>query len=215
MSDPAVAEADHLVVAGATLAQAIEYVGDLTGVAPRPGGKHVAMGTHNAVARLGPKLYLELIAVDPDGTTPARPRWFGLDDAALAESLGERPRLIHWAARTSDLDRAIARAKHAPGPAHAFERGPYRWRLTVPDDGSLPGGGLIPTLIAWDVPQHPADALPDAGLSLVELAGSHPSPQTIRDALAALGLSDAMRATYGAAPRLVAMLRTPRGLVTL
>lgn len=215
MSGAPPAAVDHLVVAGATLAQAIEYVGDLTGVAARPGGKHVAMGTHNAVARLGPKLYLELIAIDPDVARPARPRWFGLDDAKLGEALGERPRLIHWVARVADLPAAIARAKHDPGPAHAFERGSYRWRLTVPDDGSLPGGGLLPTLLAWDVPQHPADALPDDGLALVELAGAHPSPATIRTALAALGLGDALRVSYGEAPRLAAMLRTPRGLVTL
>ena len=53
------AELDHLVVAGATLAQAIEYVADLTGVAPRPGGQHTAMGTHNALVRLGRRVYLE------------------------------------------------------------------------------------------------------------------------------------------------------------
>lgn len=215
MTGPAGAEVDHLVLAAATLAQAIEYVGDLTGVVPRPGGKHVTMGTHNAVARLGPRCYLELLAIDPDGAKPARPRWFDLDDAKLAATVGDRPQLIHWVARVPDLPGAIARAKHDPGPAVAFARGDYRWRLTLPDDGKRPGAGLIPTLIAWDVAKHPADALPDDGLSLVELAGSHPSPQSIRDALAALGLADTMRVTYGAAPRLVAMLRTPRGLVTL
>ena len=72
---------DHLVVAGATLAQAIEHFADLTGVVARPGGRHATMGTHNALVRLGPKTYVELIAIDPDATPPTRPRWFDLDDA--------------------------------------------------------------------------------------------------------------------------------------
>ena len=100
-------EPDHLVVAGATLAQAIEYVADLTGVAPRPGGRHVAMGTHNAVVRLGTRVYLELIATDPGLPRPPRPRWFDLDDPALQAELGDRPRVIHWVARTADLERTV------------------------------------------------------------------------------------------------------------
>jgi len=210
-----VAELDHLVVAGATLAQAIEYVADLTGVAPRPGGQHVAMGTHNALVRLGTRVYLELIAIDPGLPRPARPRWFDLDDAAMQAEIGDRPRLVHWVARTSDIERASAGAKVDPGRVHPMSRGDFRWRITIPDDGRRPGGGVLPTLIQWDVSRHPADGLPDDGVSLVELAASHPDPAAIRAALAALGLGEALRVTYGAAPRLAAMLRTPRGLVTL
>lgn len=57
---------DHLVVAATTLADGIEYVADITGVAPQPGGRHVAMGTHNALLRLGERFYLEIIAIDPE-----------------------------------------------------------------------------------------------------------------------------------------------------
>ena len=209
------AELDHIVVAGATLAQAIEYVADLTGVAPHPGGQHVAMGTHNALVRLGARVYLELIAIDPALPRPARPRWFDLDDAAMQAEIGDRPRLIHWVARTHDIEGAAARAKVDPGRVHPMSRGDFRWRITIPDDGRRPGGGVLPTLIQWDVARHPADGLPDDGVSLVELAASHPDPSAIRAALAVLGLAESLRVTYGAAPRLAAMLRTPRGLVTL
>ena len=215
MSAAPAAELDHLVVAGATLAQAIEYVGDLTGVAPRPGGQHTAMGTHNALLRLGGRVYLELIAIDPGLPRPARPRWFDLDDPPMQSALGDQPRLIAWVARTSDIERAVASSTVDPGPAHPMSRGDLRWRITIPDDGRRPGGGVLPTLIQWDVAKHPADGLPDGGVSLVELAASHPDPTAIRAALAALGLGDALRVTYGAVPRLAAMLRTRRGLVTL
>jgi hypothetical protein len=210
-----VAVPDHLVLAAATLAQGIEYVADLTGVTPRIGGKHVAMGTHNALARLGERLYLEIIAIDPQGKKPARPRWFDLDSGDLAVDLIERPRLVHWVARTDDIDDAAQRSKVPLGEILPFERGDYRWRITVPADGHRPGKGLVPTVIQWDVPQHPADALPASGLSLVQLAGSHPDSASIRAALAALDLADAMHVTFDREARLAAMLRTPRGLVTL
>jgi hypothetical protein len=209
------AEFDHLVVAGVTLAQAIEWFADLTGVAARVGGQHVRMGTHNALVKLGERAFLELIAIDPTLPKPARPRWFDLDDVKLALTLGERPRLIHWVARTTDLNGVIARAKHEPGTAMSMARGDFKWRITVPDDGHLPAGGVLPTLIEWDVPMHPADGLPDQGMSLEQLAASHPEPETLRASLKALGLADALRVTYGSPARLAAMLRTPRGLVTL
>lgn len=206
---------DHLVVAGATLAQAIEYVADSTGIAARLGGQHRPMGTHNALVRLGRRLYLELIAIDPSLPRPPRPRWFDLDDPGLELALGERPRMVAWAARTDDIERDVARAKIPLGTVHPMSRGEFRWRITIPDDGRRPGGGVLPVLIQWDVTKHPADGLPDDGASLVELAASHPSPEAMRPAIAALGLAEAVRVTYGSPARLAAMLRTPRGLVTL
>ena len=200
------AELDHIVVAGATLAQAIEYVADLTGVAPRPGGQHVAMGTHNALVRLGTRVYLELIAIDPGLPRPARPRWFDLDDAAMQAEIGDRPRVVHWVERTSDIERASAGAKVDPVRVHPMSRGDFRWRIGVPADGRPPLGGLLPALIEWDGERHPADGLPESGCELMKLEGFHPEAGRAREAL---------RVTYGAAPRLAAMLRTPRGLVTL
>ena len=94
-------------------------------------------------------------------------------------------------------------------------RGGFEWRITVPADGSLPAGGVLPTLIQWADHRHPADALPDSRLRLLALAGAHPHPGVIRSALAALALGETIKVTYGAQPRMVAMLQTPRGPVTL
>ncbi len=208
-------EFDHLVLACATLAQGIEYVADLTGVAPRMGGKHAAMGTHNALLRLGHRLYLEIIAIDPDAPHPGRPRWFDLDDAGMQAAIGERPCIIHWVARTDALPAAMARAAIDPGFLHSMERGAFRWRITIPDDGSRPGAGLVPTLIQWDVAEHPADGLPPSGLELAQFAGGHPDPDLIRAALASLRIADLLPVTFAREPRLAALLRTPRGLVAL
>ncbi len=94
-------------------------------------------------------------------------------------------------------------------------RSGFEWRITIPADGRLPGGGVLPTLIQWADERHPADAMPNAGIRLVALAGAHPEPDAIRSALAALSLSDTIKVTYAATPRLAAMLQTRRGPVTL
>ncbi len=206
---------DHLVVAATTLEDGIDYVADLIGVAPTLGGKHVAMGTHNALLSLGARAFLEVIAIDPAGTEPARPRWFDLDSVAMQGEIGERPRLIHWVARTTDIGRAVAACPVTLGTIHALSRGDYRWRITIQDDGSRPGKGVLPALIQWDVAAHPADALPASGVTLAQFAASHPEPAPIRAALATLGLADALHVTFDRDVRLCAMLRTPRGIVAL
>ena len=70
LSAPPAATLDHLVVAATTLADGIEYIAEITGVTPQPGGKHAAMGTHNALVRLSARTYLEIIAIDPWGPAP-------------------------------------------------------------------------------------------------------------------------------------------------
>jgi glyoxalase-like protein len=206
---------DHLVVAAATLEEGDDYIERRLGTRPLRGGRHVAMGTHNSLLKLGERTYLEVIAIDPDAVAPSRARWFGLDTAALQSALREAPRLIHWVARTDDIVAARCACPVDCGEVHAMTRGAFEWRITIPADGHLPGGGVLPTLIQWSDERHPADAMPDAGIRLVALAGAHPEPDAIRSALAALSLSGTIQVTYAATPRLATMLRTPRGPVTL
>jgi hypothetical protein len=206
---------DHLIVAAATLEQGEDYIEAKLGVRPLRGGKHATMGTHNSLLALGPRTYLEVIAIDPDGSAPTRPRWFELDRPAMQATLRASPRLLHWAARTNDIEAARSAAAIDPGPSHAHSRGEFRWRITIPDDGHLPGAGILPTLIEWSSEQHPADALPDSRLRIATLAAAHPEPGQMREALASLGLSDTLQVTYNATPRLAALVRTPRGTVAL
>lgn len=206
---------DHLIVAAATLAQGEEFIESRTGVRPQRGGKHVAMGTHNSVLKIGARTYLEVIAIDPEGAVPAQARWFELDRPEMQAQLRATPRLIHWAASTAEIDAARRACMIDPGPAHAMSRGEFNWQITIPEDGHLPGGGVLPTLIAWPDARHPADTMPDGRVRLATLAAAHPDPGRIRGALAALGLGEALQVTFAAKIRLAAMLHTPRGMVTL
>ena len=119
------------------------------------------MGTYNALLRLGPTCYLEVIAIDPQAPAPARARWFGLDDAPT------RPRLAHWLVASDDIARDAPAFGFAADEILAMTRGDFRWRITVPRDGSLPGGGARPSLIQWDG-EHPAARLAEPGCERLE-----------------------------------------------
>ena len=206
---------DHLVVAASSLSAGVAWVESKLGVRAQPGGRHAVMGTHNALVSLGSRVFLEIIATDREAAVPGRPRWFDLDEPRMRARLAEGPALIHWVACTRDIDTDATRCRTDLGPAIPMKRGDLEWRITVPDDGHLPERGLVPTLIQWPDRRHPTDTLLDEGLRVVALAGEHPEPAPVRDALAALGLSDTLKITYGRTPRLAAMLRTPRGVVAL
>ncbi|MCF8177518.1 MAG: VOC family protein [Sulfuritalea sp.] len=209
------AVADHLVLATRDLEQGTTWLDDRLGASLVAGGQHERMGTHNRLLGLGEGFYLELIAIDPQAPAPNRPRWFELD--RLSPEL-DRPRLIHWVARSDDIEREAGTSSEALGEIVPMARGDYRWRITVPADGHLPGDGLVPTLIQWDVAFHPSQRLPETGCRLMKLEAFHSQPERIRSALAALDLSsrlDVHPSEAGEAAQLVAYLRTPRGLVEL
>lgn len=211
---PLAVEPDHLVVAAQTVREGCDWIEQQLGVRPQAGGQHLAMATHNAVLSLGERFYLEVIAVDPAGAKPLRPRWFDLDEPRMKAALTEGPQLVHWVARTSDVRAAVARLPDL-GIVTPMARGDYAWQMSIPADGHRPGRGLVPTIIQWTGERHPADALPDHGLRLVAIAGEHPEPASVRAALAQLGLSDVLKVTFGKSPRLAAMIRTARGVATL
>lgn len=206
---------DHLVVAAADIESGSAWLEEKLGVPLAPGGRHAAMGTHNRLLKLGPQLYLELIAIDPAAADPGRIRWFGLDETASRRKIASRPHLVHWVSRCADIESAVAACPEPLGDILDLARGDFRWRITVPADGHLPGDGLIPSLIQWRSPAHPADSLPERGCTLMKLEGFHPEPDAIGQALATLGLAEAL-ALYPAepdeAPNLVAYLKAPAGL---
>jgi hypothetical protein len=199
---------DHLTVTAPTLASGAAYVVRALGVAPGPGGAHPRMGTHNLLLKLGASTFLEVIAPDPAAARPARPRWFALDDAALARE----PRLAAWVVRTDDLRACPGDVLEAVGAVETMTRGPREWLITIPADGALPFGGAMPMLIEWHSPREPAGAaLPESGCSLAGLAIRHPQAPRIEALWTSAGLVDRPRISVGD-PSLRAVIQTPHGL---
>lgn len=197
---------DHIVVSAATLEEGARHVEEALGVRPRPGGRHEHMGTHNLLLGLGTRLYLEVIAIDPDAPRPAWPRWFRLDE------FSGPPRLTNWVARTGDLDAALAAAPPGTGDPVDLARGDFRWRMAVPADGRLPFDDCFPAMISWQGDLHPSDRLPDSGCRLQRLTVSHPEAPALS---AALDLADPRLAFAEGPPGLSAEIATPAGLRVL
>jgi hypothetical protein len=202
---------DHITVTAPSLDAGAVYVERCLGVRPPPGGEHPRMGTHNLLLRLGEAMFLEVIAVNPHAPRPARPRWFALDELA-PEAV---PRLACWVARTDDIQASAATTSEALGRVQTMTRGDLEWLISIPDDGSLPLGGVGPALIQWHASAHPAARMQDLGCALVSLELRHPDPERVRRLLDSLALSEpsvAVSVVRAAEAGLSVHIRTPTGL---
>ena len=101
-------------------------------------------------------------------------------------------------AAVDDIEQAAANCGYECGQIIEVTRGDLHWRLTVPDDGSLAAGGILPALIEWPPGVDPVAALPDSGLALACLKATHPDPAMVMDCLDRLGLGHLMEISEGA-----------------
>jgi len=206
---------DHFAIGADSLDQAVDAMQTALGVHVPRGGKHEAMSTHNCVMQSGNESFLELIAIDPDAPAdPGRVRWFTLDDPATQARLAERPRALCWVVGTDDLDAVIAASPVDLGEVVLFTRGERSWRLTVPKDGSLPMGGLLPAFIEWSPGPHPSTGQQDLGVRLKSVRLHHPDPAALRAILKALNVDHLADVSEGPAA-LSFMLDTPKGPVEI
>lgn len=199
---------DHIAIAATSLERGSKAVENALGLRLEGGGQHAAMGTHNRLLSLGPD-YLEVIAIDPEGTTPSQPRWFDLD------SFSGPARPVSWVCRSDDLAAALSAAPPGVGEPWALARADLRWRMAVPRDGKLPFAGLFPALMQWDSAAHPASRLTDLGARLTALELHSPQADALDAALAPL-IDDSRLAIIPAAEaRMRVTFATPEGDVVL
>ncbi len=171
---------DHILLGSRNLDEGIAYLEKLSGYRAAVGGSHPGRGTHNALLKMGPHAYLEILAPDPqqNGLT-----WF-TQLASLTE-----PMLIGYAARQSNLDEYAAALREkgiaCNGPFTGSRARPdgqlLRWRtLSYENDR----GGLLPFFIEWDsICSHPSDDAPGA----LELLSFHRTGHLLEETIAPPG----------------------------
>jgi len=203
---------DHLVFAARTLEEGAAYLKDQLGVDIPPGGEHLQMGTHNCLMSLGDSVYFELIAIAPHLAAPDRPRWFGLDDPETQARISEQPQLLTWVVQTDDLEAVSAGSPIPLGAAVDMYRGDFTWRLTIREDGSLPMGGLMPSIIEWGKGvTHPSRNLPDLGVGLERLVCQTPTPEVLMAALESVGVENLLTVEKGEKVNFAATVLTHKG----
>jgi hypothetical protein len=200
---------DHLVWASPSLDTAVAAFREMSGVEAAAGGRHVGIGSRNALADLGNRVYL---AIDgPDEEQPLEDNYGARLKALPGASL------TRFAVQTDDLDAArAALARHGfesavkPGgrTGPAGER--YEWQTLAVADLSL--GGALPIVKTWLTPNHPSAECP-GGCRLVRLVVEHPEAERVRRLYADLGLD--LPVVEGSAPKLVAEIEGKAGAFVL
>ena len=184
MIDPAT---DHLVYVVPDLGLAVCEMEARLGVPFTPGGSHPGLGTRNALLRIGPQIYLELLGPDPEQPRPSSGLWLGAEGAV-------RHSLATWCARSDDLaGLAEGPGQDLVGPVKAMSRttpagARLAWTLTMPV-APPPHGGIVPFFIDWGDTAHPCTGLHDYGVRLRALRGRHPTVETVQSHLSALGIA--------------------------
>ena len=205
---------DHIVMGADQLKTGLRDLTKRLGVEVPEGGRHPLMSTHNRLMSLGDGSFFELIAIDPEGPTPAQPRWYSLDDPVTKKRLIKRPRALTWVVNTDDIESVVANSPVDLGEIIAVQRGDLTWRLTVPKSGDLAGDGLIPAFIAWDQTPLPGTQMPDLGVRLEEISLTHPDPQSLHKILTNLGVRQMVGLKEG--PSAISFrLQTPSGILNL
>lgn len=203
---------DHLVYAVPDLHAALDWFEAHAGLRPAIGGRHLKQGTHNAVVNLGQGAYLEIVAIDPDNTSVAPPRWMGVDHIS-------GPTLVRWSLKSSNLE------THSPilqsinpglGTVHTGQRQLttgelLRWQMTLPLPD--PAVDLIPFYLDWSTSDfHPTDRM-EAAFSVARIELEHPTPSPIEAHLLSLGIEKTV--VQAEKPGFVVHLKTPKGEIVL
>lgn len=198
---------DHLLYASHDLETGVADIERMLGVRPSYGGRHLGLGTHNALISLGPRTYLEVIAPDPAQAGNGAVLPYGI--ATLQE-----PALRAWAAAPSTIGEAVRKARalgldFGEVTAHsrrASDGSDVRWEMATraTSDGDI---AVVPFLIDWGTTVHPAERSP-RGSRLSELRLFSPDPGLLERELRAIGVGAGGAVSIGPArsPGLEAVL---------
>jgi len=203
---------DHLTVIAPSLAEGVAHVRACLDLDVPFGQRHAYMGTHNHLLQLGDTIYLEIVALDPDGVAPGRARWFGLDDQRKVRTDWDNGhRLRGWVARTDMIDTVIAGRAHIFGRKILLPAIDPSFDFAIPDDGSLPLAGAAPSIIDRRGKPRSMATIADLGARLRSFTLEHPDPDTISDLYRDLAITRAPVIVRGSRLRYRAEIETLSG----
>ena len=207
---------DHLTVIAPTLAEGVAHVRSCIDVDIPFGQRHDYMGTYNHLLQLGDSVYLEIIAVDPDGEPPGRGRWFGLDNQRAVKTDWDRGRRLRgWVARTDAIDSVLNGRESIFGRKVSLPWAGPTFDFTIPNDGSLPLDGAAPSIIdRRGKPRAMAD-MPDLGARLRSFSLELPNAAAIAAFYRELAIDRPPTIIQGDGPRYRAQIETPAGMKEL
>ncbi|WP_193181942.1 VOC family protein [Nisaea sediminum] len=209
---------DHLTVIAPTLVEGVSHVRDCLDVDVPFGARHEYMGTYNHRLQLGDGVYLEIVAVDPGGVKPERPRWFGLDDPEkIREDWTEGRRLRGWVASTEDIRSVVSSPSRRAifGDEVALPPGNPSFAFSIPEDGSLPLDGAAPSIIDRRGAPEAMKQIPDLGARLLSFTLEHPDTSIIKTLYRELAVDRPPSVVPGPKIRYRAQIETPTGVKEL
>ena len=207
---------DHITVIAPTLDEGVAHVRDCLNLDIPFGTRHTYMGTHNHRLQLGNRVYLEIVALDPDGITPWRSRWFGLDDQRKVRSDWEDGRRLRgWVASTTDLNAVLSTRMDIFGEEVSLPMDRPEFGFSIPKDGTLPLDGAAPSWIDHRDEPTSMDDIPDLGARLNTFSLAHPDLTAIQKLYRELRIDNALSITAGPEVRYIAEIETPTGLRVL
>ena len=142
---------DHIVFGSFTLEEGTEFVENTLQAKLSDIGYHRDMGTHNRVIRISERVYLEVIAIDPEISNLNNRKWFNLDNSKLQSKLKKSPQIIGYVIENNEIN--ITKYQD---PFFESSRDIYKWQFSMPTsnnnilDSEIIESGIIPSLISWE-----------------------------------------------------------------
>lgn len=203
---------DHITVIAPDLKEGVAHVRACLDLDVPFGQRHDYMGTYNHLLQLGDAVYLEIVALDPEATAPANPRWFGLDDRKSVRTAWDKgQRLRGWVARTAGIDAILVGRRSVLGRKVALPLVNPSFDFAIPEDGSLPLGGAAPSLIDRRGKPRSMATMADLGARLGRLVLEHPDPVSVANLYRELAIDRPPVIVQGPELRYRAQIETPAG----
>lgn len=207
---------DHITVIAPTLAEGASHVRACLDLDVPFGTRHVYMGTHNHRLQLGDGVYLEIVALDPDGVEPGRARWFGLDDQAKVRSDWDAGRRLRgWVAAADGIEAVLSTHGAIFGEKVSLPTLAPTFDFAIPADGSLPLDGAAPSIIDRRGAPEPAGSIPDLGARLRSFALEHPDAAAVEALYRELSIDRPPALAPGPDIRYRVQIETPAGMKEL